>query len=193
MADVAAEAGLTKPALYASFPNKSALADALTERIALELGREIALLVREDRPLREIVREMVDIFCAFVDRDPELYRFLVQGAAGLGRRFQDRRLVVAAGQLTTFGLRMIMERTGSDPSPAATWGYATVGALFYTLDWWAQTKEISRESLVDHLADAAWAVMAQAGADRLEGPLIPASQASIFVALITNRKDGAQG
>src|SRR5438309_5817829 len=83
MSEIAAEAGLTKPALYAAFPNKASLADALAERIALDLGRQIAQLVREDRPVREVTHTMVERFCALADGDPQLYRFLVHGSMGL--------------------------------------------------------------------------------------------------------------
>jgi AcrR family transcriptional regulator len=191
MTQVAAEAGLTKPALYASFPNKGALADALAERIAVELAREIVARVAESRPLREALRGSIDVFCSFAERDPQLYRFLVQGAAGLGRDAKDRRLAIAVGQLTTFGLRTILERTGTDAGPAATWAQATIGALFYTLDWWVQTKAISRALLVDHLTDAAWAVLTSAGIDRFRGPLIASDQASLLIELFTAGEKGA--
>jgi AcrR family transcriptional regulator len=189
MADVAAEAGFTKPALYAHFPNKSALADALAQRIAVQLAHQIAGLVREDRPLREVVHELVDTFCEFVDYDPELFGFLAQGALGLGRRANERRLVAAAAELAAFGVRRVAEQTGSDPVPATTWGYAMVGAVFYAVDWWSQTRSISRAELVEHLTDAAWAVMSVAGAERMEGPLVPPEQASIFVSLITRQNN----
>jgi AcrR family transcriptional regulator len=189
MAQIAAEAGLTKPALYASFPNKGALANALAERVALDLGSQLAVLLRQDRPARTVLREVVDTFCGFVEREPALYGFLVQGAAGLGRRFQDRRLVMAIGDLASFGLGTIMVRAGHDAEPAGTWARAIVGALFYTLDWWSHTQAVSRDDLVDYLTDAAWAVMALGGAERIEGPIVAAKQPSIYRDVITGNED----
>ena len=191
MSEIAAEAGLTKPALYAAFPNKASLADALAERIALDLGRQIAQLVREDRPVREVTHTMVERFCALADGDPQLYRFLVHGSMGLDRHFEDRRLVNAAAAVTTFGLRLSMERAHRDPAPAETWAYAIIGGILYALDWWIDTRSVSLESLIDHLTDAAWALLVSAGAEQLEGPLVPPDQPSIFEDLIV-RKPGEQ-
>jgi len=186
MSEIAAEAGLTKPALYAAFPNKAALADALAERIALDLGRQIAQLVREDRPVRDVTHSMIERFCTLADAEPQLYRFLVHGSVGLDRHFEERRLVNAAAALTTFGLRLSMQRAGRDDAGAETWAFAVVGGILYALDWWIDTRLVSLESLIEHLSAAAWALLADAGAGQLEGPLIPADQPSIFEDLIIN-------
>jgi AcrR family transcriptional regulator len=193
MSEIASEAGLTKPALYRSFPNKASLADAFAERVALDLGEQIARLVREDRPLREVVHLMIEAFCTRADESPELFRFLVHGAVGLGRTFEQRRLADAFGRLAAFALRTTMDRAGIDSSPAETWGYAVVGGILFTIDWWLTSRPIELAELIEHLTAGAWALMARAGAEDFEGPLIDPDQPQIYRTLIVGENESASG
>jgi AcrR family transcriptional regulator len=151
MAAIAGVAGYTKPALYAAFEDKASLADALAAEVSGELAVRIGSLAADDRRLPVALRGAIDAFCQFVEDEPALFRFLVQGAAGFGRSLGERRLLVAVGQQVGAILADGLDAAGADPAPAATLGYALMGSVFMAADWWVDSRTVSRAELVDQL------------------------------------------
>src|SRR5450759_4619980 len=123
-AAIAGAAGYTKPALYAAFKDKASLADALAAEVSGELALRIGTLVSEETELPVALRGAIDAFCQFVETEPALFRFLVQGAAGFGRSLGDRQLLVSVGEVVGSMMADGLRDSGADPSPAATLGYA---------------------------------------------------------------------
>ena len=151
MAAIAGVAGYTKPALYAAFEDKASLADGLAAEVSGELAQRIGSLVADDRRLPVALRGAIDAFCQFVEDEPALFRFLVQGAAGFGRSLGERRLLVSVGEQVGALLAEGLEAAGADPAPAATLGYALMGSVFMAADWWVDSRMVSRAELVDQL------------------------------------------
>ncbi|HWE70952.1 MAG TPA: TetR family transcriptional regulator [Acidimicrobiales bacterium] len=151
MAAIAKAAGYAKPALYAAFEDKASLADALAAEVSDELTRRIGSVMAEDRQSPLALRGAIDAFCQFVDSEPALFRFLVQGAAGFGRSLGERRLLVSVGEQVGALIAEGLDRTGADPAPAATLGYALMGSVFMAADWWVDSRSVSRAELVDQL------------------------------------------
>ena len=151
MAAIAGVAGYTKPALYAAFEDKASLADALAAEVSGELALRIGSLMADDRQLPVALRGAIDAFCQFVEDEPALFRFLVQGAAGFGRSLGERRLLVSVGQQVGALLADGLDAVGADPAPAATLGYALMGSVFMAADWWVDSRTVSRAELVDQL------------------------------------------
>jgi AcrR family transcriptional regulator len=151
MTAIAGVAGYTKPALYAVFEDKASLADALAAEVSGELAVRIGSLVANDRQLPAALRGAIDAFCQFVEDEPALFRFLVQGAAGFGRSLGERRLLVSVGEQVGALLAEGLEMAGADPTPAATLGYALMGSVFMAADWWVDARTVSRAELVDQL------------------------------------------
>jgi AcrR family transcriptional regulator len=80
MDEIAAEAGITKPILYAHFGDKAGLVQALAGRVARRLNRTVTdALTRSGEP-RDVVASTIEAFCTFIEDETELYRFLVQSA-----------------------------------------------------------------------------------------------------------------
>ena len=151
MAAIAGVAGYTKPALYAVFEDKASLADALAAEVSGELELRIGSLVADDPQLPVALRGAIDAFCQFVEGEPALFRFLVQGAAGFGRQLGERRLLVSVGEQVGALLAEGLETAGGDPGPAAILGYALMGSVFMAADWWVDARTVSRAELVDQL------------------------------------------
>jgi len=151
MAAIAGVAGYTKPALYAAFEDKASLADALAAEVSGELALRIGSLMADDRQLPVALRGAIDAFCQFVEDEPALFRFLVQGSAGFGRSLGERRLLVSVGQQVGALLADGLDAVGADPAPAATLGYALMGSVFMAADWWVDSRTVSRAELVDQL------------------------------------------
>ena len=78
MEEIAAEAGITKPILYRHFGDKDGLHEALAERY-VEL-KEALLPAGKARGARERLAATIDAYLAYVEREPERYRFLLAAA-----------------------------------------------------------------------------------------------------------------
>src|SRR5258708_2336283 len=76
MADLAAEAGVTRPILYDHFGDRAGVASALAARYTSELEAAVAAAFARATPLRDAVMEGIEVFCRFVDKEPEVYRFI---------------------------------------------------------------------------------------------------------------------
>jgi AcrR family transcriptional regulator len=166
MEAIAAEAGVTKPILYRQFRNKAALYEALavryTEAIATDLRKTMR---RKDHP-QVILRAAVDAYIRLVERETEIYRFLMQRArlsrlSGDGpvenfmRRLGDEIGLVYGEQLREAGL---------DSGPAEVWGHGVVGMVSAAVDWWVDRRVVPRPRLVEYLTDLLWDGLSRAGA-----------------------------
>ncbi|HEY8546132.1 MAG TPA: TetR/AcrR family transcriptional regulator, partial [Acidimicrobiales bacterium] len=136
MQDIAAGLGLTKPAVYRSLGDKAALSAALGRRVAKRLGERLAATLGGPGDLHGIVVAAIDVFCAFVDEDPHLYRFIVHGSKGAEPAgFQDRPLVARLAGVIATALRAALG-DGADEGLADTWAYAIIGAVFSATEHW---------------------------------------------------------
>ncbi len=162
MADIAAEADLTKPILYAHFGDKAGLATALSERFAADLVPEVLGAFQKDLPATDMVREAIDTFIGWVEREPELYRFLVRGVAGGATSFVDQNLVAALGTQLAQILRTGLRDADADSGPAEVWSFSILAAVFAGAEWWLERKTMSRADLVDYLTTLVWTGASQA-------------------------------
>jgi AcrR family transcriptional regulator len=171
MDDLAAEAGMTKPILYAHFGDKAGLATALAQRFAADLIPEVlAAFGRDDREPQQIVRAAIDTFIEFVERDPQVYRFLVRGVAGGDNSFVGQQLVVFFGLQLAQVLRTGLRDAGADSGPAEVWAFAILGAVFSGAEWWLARPTMSRADLVDYLTALVWGGLGQGGVTALRAP-----------------------
>ncbi len=154
MADIAAEAGISKPVLYHHFGDKAGLAATVADRFLGDLGLTLEGIFGSAGDPRAAVAAAIDVFAAFAEREPELYRFLVEGSAGTGRETVELPVLpalaaqVAAFLVTGFGA------TG----PAAVLelqSFALLGTVFEGVGWWLDRRTLTRPELVAVLADLA--------------------------------------
>lgn len=167
MDEIAAEAGITKPILYSHFGDKAGLVSALAGRVARQLGAAVSDALAGSGEPRAVVASTIDAFCAFIEREPELYRFLVQSAKS-GADRSGPRLTVDIGNDIAVVLGGALRRVGADPGAAEPWAYAIVGMTFAGAGWWLERRSMSRDDLVGYLTQLLWSGLAGAGLDRLE-------------------------
>jgi len=156
MDELAAEAGMTKPILYAHFGDKAGLASALSQRFAGELVPDVLGAFQRDLEPHEMVRTAIDAFIGFVEANAEIYRFLVRGFAGAEGSFVDQELVKAFGLQLAQVLRTGLRNAGADTGPAELWAFSILGAVFSAAEWWLARPTMSRSDLVDDLATLVW-------------------------------------
>jgi AcrR family transcriptional regulator len=155
MDEIALEAGISKPILYRHFGDKDGLHQALAERyVEALLGDLRAARVTTDP--RANIAAGIDAYLAFIEREPEGYRFLLSAAAqprtsAIVDDFR-RRLAVDCAFATAERLR----RSGLDPELAEPWAYGVVGMVRSVGIWWLDTRAVSREQLVERLTALLW-------------------------------------
>ncbi len=160
MEEMASAGGISKPILYRHFTDRDGLVSAITEYALTELGRILDQRLDEarssDGKWRNTVRATIDAFFEYIERDPELYRFVVdhdarQGSQATHAFTEQVALHVAAA------IEQGLKRAGLDTAPAEVWGRAIVGMVQTTGDWWIAGAPISRAEAVESLTNLAWA------------------------------------
>lgn len=156
MDDIAHEAGITKPILYANFGDKAGLADALAKRFTGELIARFGEAWATSTDTRERVERGIDAWVGFIESDPHIYRFLSEGSFGAGRRLEDRRLVSDVGVVVARALGEWLRDQDADSGPAEPWAYGVLGMVHVTTEWWLDRRTLSRKDLVEYMTSLLW-------------------------------------
>ena len=175
MDELAAEAGLTKPMLYAAFGDKSGLATALAEHYLTRLLPVVLAAFDETRDPKDTIRRAIDAFFAFVEADPDVYVFLVRGVGGAERSFIEQRLVASFGLRIAEVLGAGLRATDGDDAPAELWAFAILGVVISGAEWWISRKTMTRRDIVDYLSALVWGGLAGSGIDRLDARTVLAA------------------
>lgn len=153
--DIAAAAGTSKTVLYRHFGDRTGLYAAVVASVHAYLldSLETPLSAASRMEPPALVAALTDAYLAVVDRDPEIYRFVVTRpevastvddpvtsfTSGIG----DQVAAALAGWLT---------RHGQDPGPAVSWGHGVVGFVWAIADEWLATgRRRPRTDIVDYV------------------------------------------
>jgi len=164
MDEIAAVAGTSKTVLYRHFADKGQLYLAVTEAVHALIARDLGASTERAgaTDARGAVHAAVDAYLALVERDPEVYRFVVErpllaGGQTPGGHDPVRGLVQLVGQQ----VGETLAAAGAPPDRAATWGHALVGMVRAAADEWIDSPSPApRHVLVEHLVDLAWGGLA---------------------------------
>ena len=170
MDQLASEAGITKPILYSHFGDRAGLAEALAERtsdmLISTLSESLGASSQLGNP-REVVRSSLDAFCTFIEKEPSIYRFLVRSALDTPNPISSRLVRGIAEEISAL-LNQGFRAAHADSSLAEPWGLAIVGMGFVGAEWWIDNQTMTKDELVDYLAQLVWGGLAGAGLDRLQ-------------------------
>ena len=151
LADVAAQAGLTRSAVYAAFTDRNALLDALAHRHARLIVEQVVTIAGGVDDPAEQTRAAIGTLATWFEDEPELARALSAHLPPVAPAADG----MVIGTLTGILVGGFTSR-GLDPGPAQTWAHALVGAISSTITWWSATRTISRDEVVDHLFLLIW-------------------------------------
>lgn len=158
MEQIAAEAGVTKPILYRHIGGREAFVTALTDRFVDELTSHLrSVLDRPDAPPKELLEAGIDGYLDLIERETNLYRFLVWQVGGEpGAAVVLSQVVRQIAQMTTQVIGESLRGAGADSGAAEPWGYAIVGMVHATGDWWLEHRTMPRHRVVEYLVNLAW-------------------------------------
>lgn len=171
MEDIAREAGITRPILYRHFGDRHGTAIALRDWMlepfsaslpALLYGRPTDDAKRTAADRREELIHGLNVFvsqlAAFIEANPELYRFLrSQGMFDDKWEAKEGEWSDPISEGVGRVLAEIVGEKGIDENTARVWGYALMGMIGNPLEWWAATRGADRfdmERDVMHLVRA---------------------------------------
>jgi AcrR family transcriptional regulator len=153
--DIAAEAGVTKPVVYARIGSRAELSNALAERLADRIisraSQEIASRHFDHAALVAFFRATLET----IGDNRELFLYVSRGSAD---DTAERALYLArrsAEPLTEFLVRW-RRRHGQDASVADPWAYAIVGMLNVVSLWWVDQPGRPGSEVAEQLADLVW-------------------------------------
>jgi len=154
MDEIAAQAGTSKTVIYRHFGDRSGLYAAVVAKVHefIHTDLQAALELTDASELPALAHDLADAYLALVERDPEIYRFVLSPPApdsgvdpygGLPELIGAHVAVAIADHLT---------RQGQDPSCAPTWGYGLVGFIRAAADIWMATEpRAPRSEVLAHL------------------------------------------
>lgn len=164
MEQIAARAGVSKATLYDNFDGKAGLTCALVDRWGARVLSVIAGGLDEPLTARQVLRGGIEVFVSVVERDAQLYRFVLAGGAN------QTMLDESAAPVATL-IAAALARAGADTSGVDVLARAVLGGIFAAAEEWAERPSTSRRAFVDRLDALFWPGLAAAGLDRLEGPI----------------------
>jgi AcrR family transcriptional regulator len=153
MAEIAAEAGVSKPILYRHFGDKSGLYQTLAERHTRKLVKVIREGFMAETSVRDRFHTGIDLYLATVSANLNLYRFLMHRASAEDTATHSvmGTMILALGR--EIADIMINEGELADEARGQVWGHAIVGMVQNAGDWWLDHPEVPRETVVTSLTD----------------------------------------
>jgi AcrR family transcriptional regulator len=165
MDQIAAEAAVTKPILYRHFGARGGLVLAVANQFTEELRRQLrsALEAPSSDP-QAIVRGAIDAHVGLVEREPDVYRFVVErvGAEAPDGPAQLQSFLQQVGTEVAVVLGEALRAAGHDAGVAEPWVFGIVGMVHQASVWWVERRSMSRLALVDSLTTLVWSGLGHA-------------------------------
>lgn len=153
MDDVTAVSGVAKPVFYRYFTDKADLYLAVGREVAARIVTDVMAAVDAQTAPRAMVAAGVDAFLVWVERDPDLYRFVLQPPFTTST-VSDYSAVVGMHVSRVTG--DLLRAAGLDSGVAEPWGFAMVGAVRSAAERWLDQPTLRREALAGYLTDLLW-------------------------------------
>lgn len=152
---IAAEAGVTKPIVYARVGDRSELVDALAERFADRLVASAQHAVAGRGDGRDALAALIEANLTTVAEHQELFLYVIGG-----RSEGSAKSTLYLTQRSTTPLAQHLERwrasQGRDPAVAEPWAYAIIGMLQLVSLWWLNESDRSAAEMADFLSELLW-------------------------------------
>lgn len=160
MADIAAEADVSKPILYRTIGDKAALVTALSELLVDRVDVAVRSAATSATDRRSGFEMAVRGYLAAVDADRNIYLFV---NAGDQSTEQLRRLVDRSARQLLALFTAARTQAGLDRAAARTWAYAVIGAFQTVTTMWLGDEYCDLDIVARDLTHLLWPGVAAAG------------------------------
>jgi AcrR family transcriptional regulator len=168
MDEIAAAAGTSKTVVYRHFSDRAGLYRAIAERVEGQILHDLSTPVasgasRTNADGRDLLRNLIEPYLRLVERDPELYRFVVSPPPGSG---DDATSEISSRVTREVRDRLLdlLAETGRPDLDAGVWATALVGSVRAVADEWVghtgPFADLDRAELTDQLTDLMWTGLA---------------------------------
>lgn len=173
MDELAADAGTSKTVFYRHFTDRRGLYQAVAARVDELIMRDVGQVLGQgghgadlealDLDPRSVIQAAIDAYLHMVERDPELYRFIVSAPIVGAERAGNAAEAVAtatgkmSSQISDLVSAALVDR-GNDPAPARLWAQSLVGLVRAGADAWLTglAGDFTRAELTEQLTELAW-------------------------------------
>jgi AcrR family transcriptional regulator len=153
LAEIAREAGVSKPVLYRYFADKDQLHVAVGNWSADQVLERVVPALLSDKPVRERIQIGVSGYLGVIAAHPEVFRLLVRHRSD-SDPLADGKARIAAVVTRIFG--EALRRAGADASGAEVWANGVVGTCLAVGEWWVEHGTMSRKAVDQYLALFVW-------------------------------------
>ena len=167
MDEIAAQAATSKTVIYRHFGDRAglyaAVVDSVHDFIHDDLEAALELTDRED--LSVLARDLADAYLGLVERDPEIYQFVLNAPAADPAASIDPYggLPELIGDHVSRAIAAHLLRHGQDPACAPTWGHGLVGFIRAAADQWMAAEPREPKAVVLARIDAFFTPVLAAG------------------------------
>jgi AcrR family transcriptional regulator len=158
MDDIAAQAETSKTVIYRHFGDRAGLYAAVVASVHDFIHHDLAAALELTDPgdLSVLARDLADAYLGLVERDPEIYRFVLKApeADPAGTIDAYGGLPELMGDHVSTAIANHLVRNGQDPSCAPTWGHGVVGFIRAAADQWMAAEHREPKAVVLARLDA---------------------------------------
>ena len=161
IAEIAAEAGVSKPVLYRYFADKDELHAAVGQWGANEVLSRLLPALKSDRPVRERISDAVDAYLATLEQHPQVFMLLVRHRGSDPLAHGKSTIAAALSRVLGDTLRGLhLDAGGAEP-----WAEGVVGLGLATGEWWLERQTMSRAAAGRYLSAFVWHALDGAAAE----------------------------
>ncbi|MDP3892946.1 TetR/AcrR family transcriptional regulator [Nocardioides sp.] len=154
IADIAAEAAVSRPVLYRYFDDKAELHAAVGQWGAtLVLDRLMPVLLT-DEPIRARVEAGVAAYLSVLEEHPQVFLLLVRHQVTGSDPLADGKAGIASTIARVLG--DTLRELGVDAAGAEPWAHGLVGLGLSTGEWWVERQTMSRNAVARYLSEFVW-------------------------------------
>ncbi|WP_328530645.1 TetR/AcrR family transcriptional regulator [Nocardioides sp. NBC_00368] len=154
IADIATEAGVSKPVLYRYFADKAELHGAVGMWAARQILDAVVDAVLAPAPTRRRVEAGVAAYVETIAQHPNVYLLLVRQHTGGTDPLADGKQLIAATFARLLG--DTFGRLGVDAAGAEPWAHSLVGIGESAGQWWLDRRTMSRAAFTRYLSEFVW-------------------------------------
>lgn len=153
MDDIAAVAGTSKPVFYRHFGDRQGLYGAVVEWVHNFIWKHLPLDDADRMEPRELVRELADAYLSLVERDRDIYQYVITRPPGeVPVDDPVVSITTRIGNELSAAFASWLRANDLDDQPANTWGHGVVGFTWAVADRWILTNlRRPRADVVDYI------------------------------------------